>query len=68
MDVLKTQMGLLKDEKGVTAIEYALIAAFIAIVIIFGVTQAGEWIHGAFVYIADSLQTAGVPAPSPAGS
>ena len=62
MDVLHTQMRLLKDEKGVTAIEYALIAAFVAIVIIFGVTEAGQWIHGAFAYIADCLQGAGVPA------
>jgi pilus assembly protein Flp/PilA len=48
-------MKLVKGEEGVTAIEYGLIAALIAVVIIVAVTAAGTSLSGIFQYIADKL-------------
>lgn len=45
----------IKEEDGVTAIEYALIAALIAIVIIAAVTLIGENLDNVFTFIADTL-------------
>jgi pilus assembly protein Flp/PilA len=45
----------LKDEEGVTAIEYALIAALIAVVIITAVTQTGVAIKTVFVTVCEKL-------------
>jgi pilus assembly protein Flp/PilA len=45
----------LKDESGATAIEYGLIAALIAVVIIGAVTQAGTAIDGTFQTVAGAL-------------
>ena len=47
------------DERGVTAIEYALIAALIGIVIIVGATALGTQINGKFSAIATSISNAG---------
>ena len=44
-----------KDEEGVTAIEYSLIAALIAIVIIVMVTLTGESVSGVFSQVASAL-------------
>jgi pilus assembly protein Flp/PilA len=46
----------LKDESGATAIEYGLIAALIAVVIIGAVTSAGGAIEATFQEVADALQ------------
>lgn len=54
----------LKDEEGVTAIEYSLIAALIAIVIILAVTDAGEAVRDTFQQVADTIPGGGEdPAP-----
>jgi pilus assembly protein Flp/PilA len=45
----------LKNESGATAIEYGLIAALIAVVIIGAVTSAGTAINGTFTTVAGSL-------------
>jgi pilus assembly protein Flp/PilA len=45
----------LKDESGATAIEYGLIAALIAVVIIGAVTQAGTAVDGTFTTVAGAL-------------
>jgi pilus assembly protein Flp/PilA len=45
----------LNDEEGVTAIEYALIAALIAVVIITGATAVGTNINNTFSYIANKI-------------
>ena len=45
------------DEEGVTAIEYALIASLIAVVIIAAVTATGTQVRDVFQFIADSLVT-----------
>ena len=47
------------DERGVTAIEYALIAALIGIVIIVGATSLGTTINGKFSTISASITAAG---------
>jgi pilus assembly protein Flp/PilA len=44
-----------KDESGVTAIEYGLIAALIAVVIITAVTSVGTTLSGTFTNIAAKI-------------
>ena len=44
-----------KNESGATAIEYGLIAAGIAVVIIAGVTLLGDTLAATFSKIADAL-------------
>lgn len=44
-----------KDESGATAIEYGLIAALIAVVIIGAVTALGTGVTGTFNTVAGSL-------------
>ncbi len=43
------------DKKAVTAIEYALIAALIAVVIIGAVTSLGKGVSGTFTNVASEL-------------
>ena len=45
---MKKFMRFLKDDEGVTAIEYGLIAALIAVVIIGAVTATGTGLQGVF--------------------
>lgn len=47
-----------QDEEGVTAIEYGLIAALIAVVIIVAVTSVGKNLNVIFTSIATSLKDA----------
>jgi pilus assembly protein Flp/PilA len=46
---------LMRHEEGVTAIEYGLIAALIAVVIIAAVTLVGQGVQGTFNTIAAAL-------------
>jgi len=48
----------LQDEEGVTAIEYGLIAALIAVVIIVAVTAVGTNLNTVFRNVATRLSTA----------
>jgi pilus assembly protein Flp/PilA len=48
-------VNLIKDEAGVTAIEYGLIAALVAVVIITAVTTLGSHLSGIFNTIATSV-------------
>ena len=48
-------MRFLKDEDGVTAIEYGLIAALIAVVIIIAVTLVGTELKKTFGKVSDEL-------------
>jgi pilus assembly protein Flp/PilA len=50
----------IRDESGATAIEYGLIAALIAVVIIGAVTTVGSKLNLVFVEVGKSLK---VPAP-----
>ena len=45
-----------RDESGATAIEYGLIAALIAVVIITGVTAVGTNLSGTFNSLSTSLK------------
>ncbi len=51
-------LKFLKDEDGVTAIEYGLIAALIAVVIITAVSLLGANISNAFTAISDAISAA----------
>ena len=51
-------MKFIREEDGVTAIEYGLIAALIAVVIITAVTLVGTQLASVFNYIGTSLQGA----------
>ena len=48
-------LNLITNDDGVTAIEYALIAAFIALAIFSGATAVGESLKSIFVDLAPSL-------------
>lgn len=53
--MLKFMKRLQKDESGVTAIEYGLIAALIAVIIITAVGLSGTKLKGTFDAIAAAL-------------
>ena len=55
MKLLKLTQKFLREEDGVTAIEYGLIAALIAVVIITAVTNVGVALSGIFTTIAGAL-------------
>ena len=46
----------LRDESGATAIEYGLIAALIAVVVIGAVTAVGTGLSGTFTTVAGSIK------------
>ncbi len=52
-------MRFLKDEEGVTAIEYGLIAALIAVVIIVALQLVGRELSTTFSHIGTELQGSG---------
>ena len=52
-----------REEKGVTAIEYALLAALIAVTIIVTVTNLGLEINTTFETVESSMETANTPPP-----
>jgi pilus assembly protein Flp/PilA len=52
---MKTIQKFIRDEEGVTAIEYGLIAALIAVVIIGSVTVIGTKLDAIFSYIGTKL-------------
>jgi pilus assembly protein Flp/PilA len=56
---MKKLINFFKEEDGVTAIEYGLIAALIAIVIILALTLLGTALSNKFDTIATAVNTAG---------
>jgi pilus assembly protein Flp/PilA len=62
---LNATRRFLRDEEGVTAIEYGLIAALIAVVIIASVQLVGGGLVNVFTEISDALADALGPAPAP---
>ncbi|MFY8084889.1 MAG: Flp family type IVb pilin [Rubrivivax sp.] len=56
--------NLVRDEDGVTAIEYGLIAALIAVVIIAAVQAVGTGVSSTFTAVADQLPAPVTP-PTP---
>lgn len=55
MDVLKAISRFLKDEDGATAVEYGLIATFIAAVIIASVYVFGNKVNNSFTSISNKM-------------
>lgn len=53
--LMESLRSFIKREDGASAIEYALIAGLIAVVIIGGATMLGEQINDVFVGIAETL-------------
>jgi pilus assembly protein Flp/PilA len=58
MQIIKFIKAFAREEDGVTAIEYGLIAALIAVVIITAVTTVGTNLRDVFDAVADALATA----------
>jgi pilus assembly protein Flp/PilA len=50
---MKKLIRFLKDEEGVTAIEYGLIAVLIALSIIVGAGLVGTWLDNTFTYVSN---------------
>lgn len=61
--LMNNVMSFMRDEEGVTAIEYGLIAALIAVVIIGAVSAIGTNLSDLFQDIADCL-SGSCPAPA----
>jgi pilus assembly protein Flp/PilA len=59
---MKRLISFLKDEEGATAVEYGLIVALIAAVIVTTVGLLGTEVHKGFTKVKDAL----VAAPAPA--
>ena len=49
-------MNFLKDEEGATAVEYGLMVALIAVVIIIAVTLLGENLRDLFNRVAENIE------------
>jgi pilus assembly protein Flp/PilA len=58
MQIAQFIQKFVRDEEGVTAIEYGLIAALIAVTIIVSVTAVGAQLRAVFTSIAGSLSAA----------
>jgi pilus assembly protein Flp/PilA len=56
-DYARTWLSLRFDKRGVTAMEYGLIAALVAVVIITGLTAMGSKLTAMFTYISTQLVT-----------
>ncbi|GAB6108479.1 Flp family type IVb pilin [Fusibacter bizertensis] len=61
---MKVQLGALKQENGQGMVEYALIIAFIAIVVIAGLVFLGPIIKDMFMNVGDELNKATTAATS----
>jgi len=55
VNYIRTALALKTDKRAVTAIEYALIAALIAVVIIGAVTSLGSGVSSTFNKVASEL-------------
>lgn len=51
--------NLWQDESGASAVEYGLLVALIAVVIITAVTTLGQTISGMFTKVSNSISSAG---------
>ncbi len=54
----KPLRALLADESGATAIEYGLLAALVAVGVIFGMDALGNELLEMFAFITTTIQTA----------
>ena len=51
-------IGFLKNEEGVSAIEYGLMAALIAVALVIGATALGGKLDACFTYVANKVKSA----------
>lgn len=58
MRIVQSIRRFVRDEEGVTAIEYGLIAALIAVAIILSVTAVGTSLQNVFKAVSDALTAA----------
>lgn len=58
METCRLFIQLLREESGVTAIEYALLGGLIAVVIVASVAGVGEQMAIMYDYIADNVENA----------
>ncbi|MGO9785520.1 MAG: Flp family type IVb pilin [Stellaceae bacterium] len=58
---MKTLSKLFRDESGATAIEYGLIAALIAVVVVTALTTVGGNLKNTFNTVATNLLSASAP-------
>jgi pilus assembly protein Flp/PilA len=66
MTKLRTLMTRIRrDEEGATAIEYGLLAALIAVVLIVAFTFVGEQLNVTFTNVADQLEDANTAPTTP---
>ncbi|HET8880663.1 MAG TPA: Flp family type IVb pilin [Solimonas sp.] len=59
--MLNKVMNFLRDEEGASAVEYALIAGLIAVIIVAAVALLGTSFDDVFQYIADQLSGSVTP-------
>ena len=59
MNTVKNLQNLWSDRRGVTAVEYGMIAALIAAVIVGAVTTLGGYLNTAFTSIGTAVKPAG---------
>ena len=57
IEYLKTYLSLAQDKRAVTALEYALIAGLVAVVIVSAVTTLGTSINSTFLKIGSDVNT-----------
>jgi pilus assembly protein Flp/PilA len=56
--IVKSIVGFLREEDGVTAIEYGLIASLVALAVIAGATLLGTNLNAMFNFVAGKMKTA----------
>ena len=61
--LLKWYIAIRYSERGATAVEYGLIVALIAAVIVVVVGLLGDQIYNAFETVRAAIEAAGVPGP-----
>jgi len=54
--IVKTWLGIKSDNRGVTALEYGLIAAVVAIVMVAGASTLGNKLSSSFVNVSSTLK------------
>ena len=56
MKIVKTWLGLKSDNRGVTALEYGLIAAVVAVVMVAGASTLGNKLNTTFANVSTYLK------------
>jgi pilus assembly protein Flp/PilA len=54
--MIRTLMGFLRDERGATAADYALIAALVSVAVVGGIDIMGQRAHDAMTSVSSGLE------------